>query len=339
MNKPLFLSIKDRNRQTWAENRAKLEEESIKTTRHGKKKKRYWNLFDSLIYLFGRFLKLVGLFQRGRQNSLNVIVKQINLDFEDLPEAFEQYKILHITDLHLDSITGIENVICKQVESISYDLCVMTGDYRAATKGGFQDIIKPMKQIVRSMEASDGVWATLGNHDTYLMADEFEKMGIGVLANEKVTITRKGQVVELTGVDDPHYYFTSQAENIMKQPSGHFKVALVHSPELYDIAEENQYRLYLCGHTHGGQICLPGGIPIITHLNHGRRFYSGQWNHNQLQGYTSQGCGVVGLPVRFNTQSEVTLITLRKKSKSIHLKLYGQKTISLAKLITERLNR
>ena len=69
----------------------------------------------------------------------------------------------------------------------------------------------------------------------------------------------------------------------------------------------------LCGHTHGGQICLPGGIPIFTHLYSGRKFYRGLWNYGNMKGYTSPGCGAVAIPVRFNSQSEIALITLKKK--------------------------
>jgi uncharacterized protein len=314
MNKPLDLSIRTANRQIWAEARAAMETKGIKHMRNGTRKRRRWDLFNILIRLFGGFIKLTGGYPRGVRNAMNVVVNELTLSFDDLPMAFDNYKILHLTDLHLDSTPGIEEIISNLVKSLSYNLCVMTGDYRAATSGGFQKIIDPMEQIVRSLQPPDGIWATLGNHDSYLMADEFEQMGIGILANEKVLIQKGKQIIELTGVDDPHYYFSDQAQTILEQPSSHFKIALVHSPELYDIAEINGFRLYLCGHSHGGQICLPGGIPLVTHLSHGKRYYRGLWKTGRLMGYTSQGCGVVGLPVRFNTQSEITLLTLRRKS-------------------------
>jgi len=94
-----------------------------------------------------------------------------------------------------------------------------------------------------------------------------------------------------------------------------FKIVLVHDPSMFDLAADNGYRLYLTGHTHGGQICLPGGIPVVRHLRHGRKYYRGVWKYAKMTGYTGQGVGVVGIPVRFNTQSEITLFRLcRKKS-------------------------
>jgi predicted MPP superfamily phosphohydrolase len=85
---------------------------------------------------------------------------------------------------------------------------------------------------------------------------------------------------------------------------------------MFDVAADNGYRLYLCGHTHGGQICLPGGIPIILHLRHGRRYYRGLWHYGRMTGYTGQGAGTVGLPVRFNTQSEITVLRLVRRQYS-----------------------
>jgi predicted MPP superfamily phosphohydrolase len=91
-----------------------------------------------------------------------------------------------------------------------------------------------------------------------------------------------------------------------------YKIAIVHAPSLYDVVAANGYRLYLCGHTHGGQICLPGGRPVIVHLRHGRQFYRGLWRHEQMTGYTGQGAGTVGIPLRFNTESEITLFRLNR---------------------------
>ena len=89
-------------------------------------------------------------------------------------------------------------------------------------------------------------------------------------------------------------------------------IALVHSPELVHQAAEAGASLYLTGHTHGGQISLPGGRPILTNLATGQRFASGQWRCGSMLGYTSPGVGVSGLPVRFNTRGEVTVITLTR---------------------------
>ena len=99
------------------------------------------------------------------------------------------------------------------------------------------------------------------------------------------------------------------AETLEASPDG-FKIALIHSPELYDLAEENGFSLYLAGHTHGGQITLANQKPIITHLHNGKQFARGLWHHNKMIGYTSNGAGTSGIPIRFNTRGEIIVFTL-----------------------------
>ena len=72
--------------------------------------------------------------------------------------------------------------------------------------------------------------------------------------------------------------------------------------------------LYLCGHTHGGQICLPGGRPILTHLTRCRHLASGRWQCGAMTGYTNRGIGVSGPPLRFNCSGEAAVITLRRST-------------------------
>jgi len=306
-------SIARREKRTiWLTTRSYLESNTYKHKRYGGKSKSRWTLFERLISIFGLFLKSVNLYQRGYSNASNIILKEIEIHFADLPEPFDGYTILHLTDLHLDCYDGIEDLICRKIKNLTCDLCVLTGDFRVRTRGGFKQILSPMRKIVDAIAAEDGIYATLGNHDTYLMAYEFEDLGIKVLGNETVTISRENETLAVTGIDDVHYYFTDQAITAMEEGIDGFKIVLIHSPELYDIAANNGYNLYLSGHTHGGQICLPYGIPVITHLYDGRKYYRGLWQYSHMKGYTNQGCGTVGIPVRFNSQSEIALITLKR---------------------------
>jgi predicted MPP superfamily phosphohydrolase len=144
------------------------------------------------------------------------------------------------------------------------------------------------------------------------MLDYFEEMGIKVLVNETVEIIKGDERIWVTGLDDPYYYYTDQSIRALEKTPNGFKITLAHAPSMFDAAEINGYKLYLCGHTHGGQICLPGGKPIILHLRHGRKYYRGLWQYGSMTGYTSQGTGCVGIPIRFNTQSEITLFKLNR---------------------------
>jgi predicted MPP superfamily phosphohydrolase len=256
----------------------------------------------------------VNLYHRGYRNATQIAVRGIEVDFSKLPDTFDKYRVIHLSDLHLDGDYRIEELICERIRNLEYDLCVLTGDYRQKTHGTFRQMLEPMEKIAKTTKAKDGILAVLGNHDSYLMVDSLEDMGIKVLSNETMTIHRGNEKIAVTGIDDPNYYYTDQAMRALEEPRDGFKIVLVHTPELFDVAADNGYGLYLCGHTHGGQICLPGGIPLITHLNCARKYYRGLWRHADMKGYTSQGTGTVGIPIRFNSQSEIALITLMKKA-------------------------
>lgn len=300
----------DNKRIIWAAARSALESSQKKNKRNGSTGIRHWELFEKLLKSFMWGLKITGLYHRGIENALNIKIKKIPLRFTTLPDGFVGLKILHLTDLHLDGNPQIVEVLKNLLSKITYDICFLTGDFRMETHGSIKAIMPLFDQLVTFIKAPLGIYATLGNHDTYIMAAEFEKAGINMLTNETISITRNEDTLYVSGVDDVHYYFTDNAINCMEFSPQGFKIALVHSPEMYDIAMQNNYSLYLCGHTHGGQICLPGGRPVFKHLYNGTHLIRGLWQYENLTGYTSQGCGTSGIPIRFNSEGEITLFEL-----------------------------
>ena len=306
--------IEQNYRKNWLINRKKLE--SIRYNKLSKRAKRTGetHLIDRLYPAASVFLKSVNLYNRGIRNALSVQVNRQDLTFSQLPAAFDGYKILHLTDLHLDALPGIEAVICEKIATLEYDLCVLTGDYRKLTIGSFEEVIAPLGKIINCTTAKDGVVAILGNHDTHEIVPFLEEMGVTMLTNETMYIEREVEKITITGVDDPHYYYSGQAVEALRTPEEGFKIALIHSPELYEEAADNGYHLYLCGHTHAGQICLPQGIPILRNLKKGHHLFRGLWQHDRLTGYTSSGCGVSGIPLRYFTRGEIALFTLRREA-------------------------
>ncbi|MCP3954455.1 MAG: metallophosphoesterase [Desulfobacterales bacterium] len=306
-------NFRERHRLVWETTRAMLEADNFKHRKYGEKRKPRWSLFETLIQVFYRGLKLTPLYPIGVRNAKTIVVYEHSLYFKNLPHAFNGYTLLHLTDLHLDMIPETAQTICRRIAGLEVDGCVLTGDYCNKIGGEFKNILQPMRQVVSGIRARDGIFATLGNHDSYRMTPYFEQMGIRMLNNETVSISRGQDRIWLTGLDDPYYYFTDQAIHTLEQAPAGFKIVLVHAPSLFDMASASGYHLYLCGHTHGGQICLPGGIPIIRHLRYGRQYYRGMWQHGRMTGYTGQGTGTVGIPIRFNTQSEITLFRLYRQ--------------------------
>ncbi len=114
-------------------------------------------------------------------------------------------------------------------------------------------------------------------------------------------------------MDDPHFY---RADNIEKAsadiPLEAFSILLAHTPEIYRQAAHAGFDLLLAGHTHGGQICLPGGVALTLDSVLPRRMGAGAWKHHDMHGYTSVGAGSSVVPVRFNCPPEITVHTLQK---------------------------
>jgi len=303
-------------RHTWASVRARMEADNFKYLHNGRRRKYRWNMFDRLICVFGVGLKVTGLYEKGIQNALNLHLNCMDIYFDNLPDAFDGYTLLHLTDLHYDSLAGLDDVIVDLLDGLEVDLCAFTGDYRGSRHSSHMHVIPSMGKVVGAVSAHDGIVATLGNHDTIHMVDVLESMGVSVLGNETLALQRRGQLIHVTGLDDVHCYYSDMVPKALETAPDGFKIALVHSPEVYDLAADNGYALYLAGHTHAGQIALPGGRPIIKGLRSGRHLATGLWEHEGMQGYTSSGVGTSGLPVRFNTRGEICLFTLRCKPAS-----------------------
>jgi predicted MPP superfamily phosphohydrolase len=280
-------------------------------------------LLARMLNLARNSLAATGLLPIMTRHALRIGRTEIDLAFTGLPAAFEGYRILQIADPHFDAAEGIAEAIRAAVADVPADLCVFTGDYRAAETGAFRErerwLLGPMARIVEQVAAPDGCLAILGNHDTHEMVEPLEDVvGVRVLTNERVEIRRHGQAIELIGFDDPYRFHSTSslrfADSLVCDPAHTpFRIMLVHTPDLAQQAAELGGALYLCGHTHGGQICLPGGRPIVQHLHKETRLGRGLWRRGKMVGYTSRGAGVAGsLPIRLFAPAEITVFRLRR---------------------------
>jgi len=250
--------------------------------------------------------RLVGLYKRGKRNAVDIRIQHNDIQLAALPKKFDGFTILHISDPHVDMDVDTVNAIIRQLENVSYDICVLTGDYRAKTFGDYDATLEGMKKIKAHLD--DEVYAVLGNHDTIRMVPGLEDMGIRVLLNESTTLERDGDIIHLIGIDDAHYY---RADNIEKATHDiqheEFSILLSHTPEIYRHAAHTDFNVMLCGHTHGGQICLPGGFPIMLDAKCPRRLGKGAWQYHDMAGYTSAGAGTCIVGIRLNCPPEITL--------------------------------
>lgn len=256
-------------------------------------------------------LRLTGMYRRGRRNAECVSVVRNEVTSKTLPRSFDGFTMLHISDMHADMSEGAMRQLITMLGGLRYDLCVLTGDYRGKTFGPFEAALDGVAQVRAHLTGP--VFGVLGNHDTIRMVPRLEAMGVQMLLNECETIVRGDERVYLAGIDDAHFF---RMDNIEKAalpiPGDSFSILLSHTPEIYRQAAHAEFDLLLSGHTHGGQICLPGSIPITLDSVLPRRMAAGPWQYHKMTGYTSVGAGTSIVAVRFNCRPEITLHHLRR---------------------------
>jgi len=259
----------------------------------------------------GVLIKAAMLERRGRANVLELRVVRESFSFGNLPAVFDGLRILFLSDLHIDAVEGLCERLLERLEPLEYDVCVLGGDYKFNHIRRSCAAEEKMRVIGGWLSQRGKTFAVLGNHDTYSYGELLEQCGVEVLVNEHTEIQRGGEKIAVIGVDDCHYYQCDDVELATEGVDGGvFKILVSHSPEVYKRAIGAGVDFMLCGHTHGGQICLPWGAAVIRGASVPFKFVHGKWRYENMQGYTSGGVGASGLPVRFNTRGEIALITL-----------------------------
>jgi predicted MPP superfamily phosphohydrolase len=256
-------------------------------------------------------LRLSGLYWRARNNAARIEVRHNDIAIAALPPAFDGYTILHLSDLHVDLNPAAMQRLSELLPQARYDLCVLTGDYRGKTHGPYAATLDGMRRLMACLEGP--VYGVLGNHDSIRMVPALEAMGIRMLLNEAAALIRGGERVHLAGIDDAHYYRVDNIEKAAEQiPEGAVSILLSHTPEIFRQAAHAGFDVLLSGHTHGGQICLPGAIPLTLDSKLPRRFGAGAWRYRGMAGYTSVGAGSCIVAARINCPPEITLHRLRR---------------------------
>jgi predicted MPP superfamily phosphohydrolase len=263
----------------------------------------------------GLVFKIPLLKRFGLQNAQNVGLNQIEVRLKNLPTRFAGCKILFITDMHLGGIECLAERINRIAGQVDYDYCIIGGDYSYGFDSTNEVMKQQLREVVELLVEKSQVFGILGNHDEYRIAEMLDGLGLNMLINEHVCLEREGDTVYLAGVDDCYFFRAAELEEAAAGiPDNAFKIILSHSPDLYKEAAQAGYSLYLAGHTHGGQICLPGEIAVLTHAHVPRNMIKGRWKYNNMEGYTSCGVGTSLVPARFFCQPEVVLLTLIKDS-------------------------
>lgn len=255
-------------------------------------------------------LKFSGLAGLGRRNYLDVQIVDHTFVLPNLPPEFEGFRLLQLSDLHCDLEPDLIDVVIGKLSALEYDAVVLTGDYHNKIGEGHDASLDLMGRLASHLKQP--AYAILGNHDFLEQVAYLEEVGLRVLLNEAEAIERGGRRLWICGVDDPHFF---QTDDMLRARAsvgaGEAAILLSHSPETYQKAAALGYSIMLSGHTHGGQLCLPGGIAVIKNAPIPRRLLAGPWKEGSLLGYTSRGTGGCGVGARFFCPAEITLHTLR----------------------------
>jgi predicted MPP superfamily phosphohydrolase len=242
----------------------------------------------------------------------NVIVERKQVRLPNLPNAFDGFRIVLLTDLHLHPFTTTE-LIRRTVEisnALKPDLVLLGGDFVC----GSAEAVLELAPILERLDAKHGLFAVLGNYDYYrgadIVLDGLRRVSIRVLMNEGVRLTVGAGSIFLAGIDsvsagqpDPGAAFSARKNEAVS-------LALVHEPDyISELSRLVQVDLQLSGHTHGGQVRIPGLGPIVL-PELGHTYVEGLYRVGRSQVYTSRGIGMVGVPFRFNCPPELTEITL-----------------------------
>lgn len=265
------------------------------------------------------FLKAAGLAVGGglvtatsylaiNDESQDPVVDRVPIRLKNLHPALEGFTMLQMTDLHLYPLTQT-SLIEKSVvmaNSLNPDLVVMTGDYVWQVL----DAIDELAPILSGLNARYGVYSSLGNHDYWLDAEvitaTMEAAGLPVLVNQGLTIQQGGGSFYLAGLDDGWSGNPDLDATLEGAKPGDPVILLCHEPDLADLfSKDGRVDLQLSGHTHGGQIRIPGiGALILPYL--GRKYDFGMYKINDMLLYTNRGIGVISEPVRYNCPPEIT---------------------------------
>jgi predicted MPP superfamily phosphohydrolase len=232
---------------------------------------------------------------------------------DGLPAALSGVRIGLITDVHRSQWVSHDDVVAAGalLLAIRPDLIILGGDY---VTWGDRTYVEPAAEALAGLSAPGGVFAILGNHDDdHDMPAALMARGISVLRDARTRLTIRNETLELAGI---RFWTRRQSDiaSVVRGASGPV-ILLAHDPRRLTEASALGIPLVLAGHTHGGQVVLPGLGPVAA-----QKFpvVSGFGRSDRTSLFVSRGIGTVYVPVRINCPPEVAVLTLRPGNNSPH---------------------
>lgn len=246
-----------------------------------------------------------------------------SVSIKNLPDEFSGFRIIQISDLHNDEFGKDNGTLLDIIKKSEPDIIVFTGDLIDCRNPNIDVSLKFAENAIKIAPC----YYVTGNHEAripeYMSAKEdFRKLGVTLLENESVLISRKTASILLAGVDDPRFkedspltdceVMENQLNNVSRKnlPS----VLLSHRPELFEVYAEHNFDLVLCGHTHGGHFRFPfvGGL-WSPYQGFFPKYDAGRFSKNNTEMIVCRGLKKSSVPPRFLNRPEIILIELNKK--------------------------
>ena len=247
----------------------------------------------------------------------------ITLHDDNLPTAFDGFKIAQISDLHNAEFGNNHSTLLNILKTEQPDIIAITGDFVDANHTDIDTAVSFAQQAVQIAPC----YYVTGNHEAWLGAEytrleeQLKACGVTVLRNESVVMEKGPQSIELIGIDDPDFSNTDSlfdlsagiisSEIQTARQSDNYTVLLSHRPEVFDTYVEQRINLALCGHAHGGQFRLPfiGGV-VAPNQGLFPKYDAGVYHDGATTMVVSRGIGNSIIPVRINNRPEVVVVSL-----------------------------
>lgn len=251
----------------------------------------------------------------------------VNVKINDLPFTFHNYRIINLTDIHLGQWISPEylNGVTDYVNSLNPDMITLTGDYVSYILEGYED---DLLDSFKKLKAKDGKFAVLGNHDHWADADEIREIlkqsDIVDLSNDVYTLEKKGEKLNISGVDSLTVGADDFDKVLEKLPNDGASILLVHEPDFAEISSKtNRFDLQMSGHSHGGQLVIPGVKTTPFRCSYSIKYPVGAYKVKNMIQYTSKGLGTNSFWLRINCKPEITQFYL-KTTKRKNIEINGE---------------
>lgn len=255
------------------------------------------------------------IFLYGQNNRITIT--RIKVVSNEIPDNFNGYKILQISDLHSMEFGKNQNSIVKKIISEAPNAIFVTGDSIDSKNYNEEVCIELFSRIIEVAP----IYFVTGNHEAWSNRfDEFEKqlenVGVIVLRNESRLIKVDDSNILVLGVDDPDFKdrdMKTQIDQLLKDHNDYYSILLSHRPELIKLYAESNIDLVFSGHAHGGQIRLPfiGGL-ISPNQGWWPQYTSGIYEEDDTKMIVSRGLGNSIIPQRIFNRPEIIVVTLSR---------------------------